>query len=194
MLAMTLWDTGCSHELITPAFAEELLRKGARWRECIPLHLQHGNSEHVVAAAPASRQICANIRLVHKGLIYEQHDVWLYVYDGALPDVMLSEDFLNKIPCISEPGTVLLDTKQRAGDIELLVESMRDYNTLVVNRVRHPGRRGSRRKGGDGTSQHGKRRRSTCRAHDCNKDSRVKTGDGSATHATATSAGQTCVQ
>ena len=76
MLALTLWDTGCSHEIITPVFAEELLRKGARWRECIPLHLSHGNAEHVTAAAPPSRQVCANILLVHKGEIFEQRDVY----------------------------------------------------------------------------------------------------------------------
>jgi len=138
VLALTLWDTGCSHEIITPVFAEELLRKGARWRECIPLHLAHGNAEHVTAAAPSSRQVCANIMLVHKGEIFEQRDVWLYVYDGAFPDVMLSESFLNNIPCISSPGKVLLDTRERPGDMQLLQRCMSDYNALVVQRFLRP--------------------------------------------------------
>jgi hypothetical protein len=138
VLALTLWDTGCSHEIITPVFAEELLRKGARWRECIPLHLAHGNAEHVTAAAPSSRQVCANIMLVHKGEVFEQRDVWLYVYDGAFPDVMLSETFLNNIPCLSSPGKVLLDTRERPGDMQLLQECMSDYNALVVQRFLRP--------------------------------------------------------
>ena len=43
-MARTLWDTGCSHDIITPEFAEELLMKGACWRECVPLQLAHGNA------------------------------------------------------------------------------------------------------------------------------------------------------
>ena len=138
MLALTLWDTGCSHEIITPIFAEELLRKGARWRECIPLHLAHGNAEHVTAAAPSSRQVCANVMLVHKGEIFEQRDVWFYVYDGAFPDVMLSESFLNNIPCVSSPGKILLDTREKPGDRQLLQQCMSDYDALVVQRFLRP--------------------------------------------------------
>ena len=133
-----LWDTGCSHQLCTPVFAEELIRKGARWRECSPLHLSHGNAEYVRSAAPSSKQICANILLVHKGRIFEQHDVWLHVYDGSLPDVMLSEDFCNEIPCISHPGEKLLDTRERPGDRELLWQCMDDYKGLVARRFTHP--------------------------------------------------------
>jgi hypothetical protein len=124
--------------MCTPVFAEELLRKGARWRECSPLHVAHGNSEHVAAAAPASRQVCANILLVHKGRIFEETDVWLHVYEGSLPDVMLSETFLNTARCTSHPGAKLLDTREAAGDRELLLQSMEDYKSLVVRRFTHP--------------------------------------------------------
>jgi hypothetical protein len=76
--------------------------------------------------------------LVHKGEIFEQRDVWLYVYDGAFPDVMLSESFLNNIPCVSTPGKTLLDTRERPGDAQLLQRCMLDYNTLVVQRFLRP--------------------------------------------------------
>jgi len=125
-------------DLRTPVFAEELLRKGARWRECSPLHIAHGNSKHTAAAAPASRQVCANILLMHKGRRFEEADVWLHVYDGCLQDVMLSETFLNNVPCTSNPGVKLLDTMEAAGDTELLLQSMNDYKDLVVRRFTHP--------------------------------------------------------
>lgn len=85
MLARVLWDTGCSHDIVSEAFAEELLRKGGRWRECAPLHLNHGDAVHVKSGAPPVKQVCANILLTHKGKIFEERDVWLYVYEGAYP-------------------------------------------------------------------------------------------------------------
>ena len=135
---MTLWDTGCSHDIVNPVFAEELLRRGARWRECAPLCLHHGDAEHVKAGTPPTRQVCTNILLVHKSKIFERRDVWLYVYEGGLPDVMLSEGFLNTIPCVSHPGAKLIDTKEGVGDRELLRQTMRDYQDLVVRRYTHP--------------------------------------------------------
>lgn len=138
MLARTLWDTGCSHNIVSPEFAEELLRRGGRWRECVPLHLSHGNDRHVKAGTPPTRQVCANILLVHKGQIFEQRDVWLYVYDGGLPDVMLSESFLNHIPCISSPGTKLLDTTEQRDDRRILQQCIDDYKELVLTRYTHP--------------------------------------------------------
>ena len=138
VLARTLWDTGCSHNIITPEFAEELLRKGARWRECAPLVLAHGNADHVTAAAPPTKQICASIMLVHQAKIFRAADVWLYVYDGCFPDVMLSEGFLNDIPCLSRPGDKLLDTSTTQNDQQLLALAMQDYQGLVVRRYLYP--------------------------------------------------------
>ncbi len=126
------------NEIISPVFAEELLRKGARWRECIPLHIAHGDVEYVQAGAPPTKQVCADIMLVHKGRVFRAQDVWFYVYEGALPDVMLSEAFLNDIPCVTHPGQKLIDTREREGDIELLAQCMKDYRDLVVRRYTHP--------------------------------------------------------
>jgi len=100
--------------------------------------MKHGNSEHVTAAAPASRQVCANILLVHQGRIYQASDVWLHVYEGSLPDVMLSETFVNEVPCTSHPGVKLLDTTEAEGDRELLLQCINDYKDLVVRRSTHP--------------------------------------------------------
>jgi hypothetical protein len=45
-VCMTLWDTGCSHNLVTPEFADELVRAGnAVRRRCAPLPMQHGAGE-----------------------------------------------------------------------------------------------------------------------------------------------------
>jgi hypothetical protein len=51
---------------------------------------------------------------------------------------MLSETFLNNVPCTSSPGVKLLDTMEAAGDTELLLQSMNDYKDLVVRRFTHP--------------------------------------------------------
>jgi hypothetical protein len=60
------------------------------------------------------------------------------VYEGSLPDVMLSEGFLNNIPCSSHPGCKLIDTAEQAGDRQLLQQCMEDYRGLVVRRFTHP--------------------------------------------------------
>ena len=95
---MVLWDTGCSDELMHPDFAQQLIGKGASWRYCDPLHMKHGNAAATRAAAPSTKQVCAEVFLSHKGHKFLQKEVWFYVYDGALPDVMLSDGFLNAIP------------------------------------------------------------------------------------------------
>ena len=136
VLARTLWDTGCSHELITPTFGWELIRRGAAWRYCEPLHLDHGNAEKVRSAAPAIIQVCApEIVLVHNGNTYCQTDVWLYLYEGALPDVMLSETFLNTIPCVTTPGMSLIDTRERIGDRDILRQYIVDARDILEHQI-----------------------------------------------------------
>ncbi len=100
--------------------------------------LAHGNAEHVTAAAPPTRQVCASIMLVHQAKIFRAADVWLYVYDGCFPDVMLSEGFLNSIPCLSHPGDKLLDTFTTQNDRQLLALAMQDYQGLIVRRYLYP--------------------------------------------------------
>ena len=51
---------------------------------------------------------------------------------------MLSETFLNNVPCTSHPGTKLMDTAEAAGDAELLLQSIDDYRGLVVRKFTHP--------------------------------------------------------
>ena len=75
---------------------------------------------------------------MHKGKVFEKADVWFHVYDGSLPDVMLSETFLNSVPCTSHPGTKLLDTAEATGDAALLLQCIEDYKGLVVRRFTHP--------------------------------------------------------
>jgi hypothetical protein len=70
--------------------------------------------------------------------VFRAQDVWFYVYEGALPDVMLSEAFLNDIPCVTHPGQKLIDTREREGDMELLAQCMKDYRDLVIRRYTHP--------------------------------------------------------
>ncbi len=72
VLCTTLWDPGCSDNFITPAFAETLVRRGARWCFCAPLTVDHGSGEKggVTGAAPAVRYLHADIALVQKGLTY----------------------------------------------------------------------------------------------------------------------------
>ncbi len=132
---MMLWDTGCSDELMHPDMAQQLIGKGAPWRYCDPLHMQHGNSAATRAAAPSTKQVCADIFLSHKGHKFFRKAVWFYVYDGALPDAMLSNDLLNCIECLTEPGRRLLDTASTPSDVDA-VESYalarrQEYNSIL---------------------------------------------------------------
>ena len=79
-VCLTLWDTGCSHNLVTPDFAEELVRAGAVRRKCAPLPMQHGGGEDendtscgVTSAAPATSYVIADVLLCHKGRTYRHH-------------------------------------------------------------------------------------------------------------------------
>ena len=55
-ICLTLWDTGCSHNLVTPEFAAELVRAGAVRRKCAPLPMQHGAGEN--EDAPDEPKVC----------------------------------------------------------------------------------------------------------------------------------------
>ena len=45
-LCATLWDPGSSINMVTPAFADELVkRKGLRWKYCAPMEVQHGSGD-----------------------------------------------------------------------------------------------------------------------------------------------------
>ena len=126
-MCLTLWDTGCSHNLITPEFADELVRAGAVRRRCAPLPMQHGSGEDadeksrgVTSAAPATSYIIAEVLLCHKGRTYRHHGARFYVYDGTLPDVIISKKLLNDISCVEDSTCKLLDWQVSAADEERL--------------------------------------------------------------------------
>ena len=126
-VCLTLWDTGCSHNLVTPDFAEELVRAGAVRRKCAPLPMQHGGGEDendtscgVTSAAPATSYVIADVLLCHKGRTYRHHGARFYVYGGTLPDAIISKRLLNDISCIEEPDHKLLDWEVSAADEERL--------------------------------------------------------------------------
>ena len=136
MLARTLWDTGCSTDLVHPDFGWELIRRGAAWRYTEPIHLHHGDSSKVQSAAPSIMEVCASdIVLVHKGETFRFENCWLHMYEGCLPDVMLSEAFLNLIPCISTPGTILMDTWECVGDHDILRQYMTDTHNIYIHKI-----------------------------------------------------------
>ena len=75
VLARVLWDTGCSDQLIHPDFGWELIRRGAAWRYCDPLYMNHGDASKTKGGAPAIIQVCAkDIVLVHNGDTYRMED------------------------------------------------------------------------------------------------------------------------
>ena len=113
---MLLWDTGCSDQLMHPDCAQWLIAKGARWRFCEPLAMQHGNKDATRPAPPATKQVCAEVFCTHQGHKYRQEEVWFYIYEGALQDAMLSDELLRTIPCITQPGRKLLDTSSHDDD------------------------------------------------------------------------------
>ena len=122
VLCTTLWDPGCSDNFITPAFAETLVKRGARWRFCAPLTVDHGSGEEggVKGAAPAVRCLYADIALVQKGLTYTAKQVKFYVYEGAYPDAMISKQQLESLQCVEQPGSKLLDWETTDEDLRKL--------------------------------------------------------------------------
>jgi hypothetical protein len=103
----------------------------------------HGDKNTVTAANPAVKQVMADVVLVHKGEVFRKNGVWFYIYDGALPDVMLSETLLNDIPCISHPGISLMDTRERQGDRDILRQYIQDSRELFLHHVKEEVQRSS---------------------------------------------------
>ena len=135
-LCRLLWDTGCSHELITPLFAQKLISSGAKWEFLeAPSTIEHGNAAVVGSGAPVLMRVCLDVLIVHKSRIFQQSNVWFMVYDGCLPDAMLSESLLNGIACTDAPGTSLIDTRTRPDDLPILLQQMDDYQGLNQHRV-----------------------------------------------------------
>ena len=122
VLCTTLWDPGCSDNFVTPEFAEMLIKRGARWKYCKPLAVDHGVGERggVKSAAPAVRSLRADITLKTKGLTYVYKQAKFYIYAGALPDVMFSRAQLEMLQCVEQPGSKLLDWEMTMEDMESL--------------------------------------------------------------------------
>ena len=89
--------------------------------------MQHGAGEDeedtsrgIVSAAPATAYIIADVLLCHKGRTYRHSGARFYVYNGTLPDVILSKKLLNEISCQEDPAHKLLDWQVSAADEERL--------------------------------------------------------------------------
>ena len=125
VMCTTLWDPGCSHNLVTPDFADELIKRGARWAYCQPLTMQHGRGGKVVtSAAPAVKWVQGEIVLCIDGLTYRAEKVKMYVYRGALPDVMISKKQLERMTCLEKPEKKLLNWKMTLEDRDRLAHMM----------------------------------------------------------------------
>ncbi len=104
--------------MITPAFAEELVHKqGLRHEACTPRYLVHGSGEGVTSAAPAVRCLRADLVLCCKGLTFVRKSVKFYIYQGCLPDVILSSRLLESISCVERPEVKLLDWDVSSEDV-----------------------------------------------------------------------------
>ena len=107
--------------MITPAFADELSRRqGLRWEHCAPRHIGHGSGEGVTSAPPAVRRLRADLVLCQQGLTFVKKNVKFYVYQACLPDVILSSELLETIPCLERPEVKLLNWDVSAADVTRL--------------------------------------------------------------------------
>ena len=134
VLCSTLWDPGSSVNLITPEFADELQSKGSPWEYCKPLYIEHGSGEDggVRSAAPCLKRLIAPVTICHQGLTFTQEAVAFYVYQGALPDVVLSRKLLESMRCLEQPGVKLLNwnvSKDDVGRLAKLVDSVTHIST-----------------------------------------------------------------
>ena len=95
----------------------------------------HGNSTVVVSGKPAVVKVQLDLLIVHRGLVFQQDKVWFYVYEGSLPDAMISDSMLNSIPCITTPGVTLCDTRARSEDMSILLRQIHDYQDMCDHRA-----------------------------------------------------------
>ena len=77
-----------------------MIQKGARWEYVDPVAINHGNSEHVSSAQPSTVRVQLDVLIVHRSRVFRKDGVWFFVYDGALPDAMISDGLLNTIQCV----------------------------------------------------------------------------------------------
>lgn len=138
VLCSTLWDPGSSVNLITPEFADELQSKGSPWEYCKPLYIEHGSGEDggVRSAAPCLKRLIAPVTICHQGLTFTQEAVAFYVYQGALPDVVLSRKLLESMRCLEQPGVKLLNwnvSKDDVGRLAKLVDSVKVQAHCVLH-------------------------------------------------------------
>jgi len=94
------------------------------------MSIGHGEKSVVKSGPPAIMRVALDILIVHKERVFQKQGVWFYVYDGSLPDAMLSDTTLNSIPCTSHPGETLIDTRARESDLPILIQQMEDYNGI----------------------------------------------------------------
>jgi transposase InsO family protein len=99
------------------------------------VHIGHGNADVIVSGVPPTLRVKLDVVIVHKDKIFQQPDVWFLVYEGCLPDAMISDSMLNSIPCTSHPGTTLIDTRARPSDLSLLLQQIEDYSALSRHRI-----------------------------------------------------------
>ncbi len=84
---------------------------------------------------PSVVRVQLDLLIVHRGLVWRKDAVWFYVYEGSLADAMISDDMLNDIPCLTAPGTKLVDTRARPDDMSILLRQINDYQDMCNHRV-----------------------------------------------------------
>jgi transposase InsO family protein len=89
----------------------------------------------VVGGKPAVVRVQLDLLIVHRGLVFQKDAVWFYVYEGSLPDAMISDSMLNTIPCVTAPGTTLCDTRARTEDMSILLRQIHDYQDMCNHRT-----------------------------------------------------------
>jgi len=112
-----------------------MIQRGARWEYVDPVAINHGSSEHVSSAQPSTVRVQLDVLIVHRSRVFRKDGVWFFVYDGALPDAMISDGLLNTIQCVDTPGVTLIDTRARPEDMSILLQQINDYQSMCNYRV-----------------------------------------------------------
>ena len=79
-------DSSCSHSLISPGFAAKLVQRGYEAGTCQPFSMTHGKT---LRGGGIREWVDVPIVVVHRGMVFRDDRVRLYVYDNAVGDVML---------------------------------------------------------------------------------------------------------
>ena len=124
-------DSSCTHPVVTPGMAAQLVRRGYACGQCKPFGMMHGKT---LRGGGICEWVDVPVVIVHRGLEFRQV-VRLYVYDNGVGDIMLPPAVMENIPCVTIPGRKFLDLEWQEEDLGLLQQLAARQDVEVLEEI-----------------------------------------------------------